>query len=401
MKVLLVSEHFPPGFRGGSATYLASLARGLARRGHDVGVVAGGAAGVEHEEGVSIHRTGVDPAGTGPRTRVAQVLATRSAVRRLIPSLAPDLLHLNHAYPSLGALLGSRGRRLPCVATFYAPYHLEWRAFEHVRPDGKRNRASRAAARLGYGRLVEGIERAVFRRARRVLALSESSREQAVESLGVDPGRIDLVPGGVDGTRFRPAGDRSEVRRRLGIGADRLVLLTVRRLDPRMGLEDLVRAAALLRRLSPLLLVVGSGRLEGRLREVAREEGIEGEVRFPGSVPDGALPDYYRAADLFVLPSRGLEAFGLVTLEALASGLPVVGTDVGGTGEILRPLDPRLVSGTGPEALAAAIERAHREGLCAPAFAERCRAYALDRFPWERAVEALERSYRAALEGRG
>jgi glycosyltransferase involved in cell wall biosynthesis len=150
-----------------------------------------------------------------------------------------------------------------------------------------------------------------------------------------------------------------------------------------------------------LLLIVGSGRLEGRLREVAREAGIEGDVRFPGSVPDEALPDYYRAADLFVLPSRGLEAFGLVTLEALASGLPVVGTDVGGTGEILRPLDPRLVTGTGPEALATAIERAHRDGLRAPGFSERCRAYALERFPWERAVDALERSYRAALEGGG
>ncbi|HET6201526.1 MAG TPA: glycosyltransferase family 4 protein [Planctomycetota bacterium] len=402
MRILLVSEHFPPGFAGGSAVYLDALARGLVRRGHEVSVVAGGPVGVEERDGLAIRRTGSDPAHAGLRTRLRELAAFRRATEETLRRGRFDLVHLNHAWPSLGAILALRGRSLPRVATFYAPYHLEWRAFGGLGRDGRPKLASRVAGLLGYARLVQALERRIFRRVRRAIALSAYSKAQLLETFALDAGRVDLVPGGVDAERFRPCKDRRGERRRLGIPEDRLVLLTVRRLDPRMGLEDLVRATAALRgmRPAPFLLVVGKGRLGPALAALAREVGLEGNVGWAGFVPDAEVPAYYAAADLFVLPTRSLEAFGLVTVEALASGVPVLGTAVGGTPEILAPLDPRLVlEGAGPEGIAAGIERAAREGLLADGFGARCRAYAVERFSWDRAVDALERSYRRALEG--
>ena len=104
------------------------------------------------------------------------------------------------------------------------------------------------------------------------------------------------------------------------------------------------------------LAIAGSGSLAAGLERLARELGVADSVFFLGRVPDDDLPALYAAADLFVLPTVAYEGFGMATIEALASGTPVVGTPVGATPELLRGLDPRLVaSGSGPEELADAI----------------------------------------------
>ena len=90
-------------------------------------------------------------------------------------------------------------------------------------------------------------------------------------------------------------------------------------------------------------MIGGAGPLDAALREMAAREGLAERVRFAGFIPESRLPSYYRMADLFVLPTRELEGFGLVTLEALASGVPVAGTPVGGTPEILSRLEPNLL----------------------------------------------------------
>ncbi len=96
--------------------------------------------------------------------------------------------------------------------------------------------------------------------------------------------------------------------------------------------------------------------MEHRLKALAKEYNLQEHIRFVGQISEELLPLYYQAADLFVLPSLDFEGFGLVTLEALSSGLPVVGTNIGGTPEILENLDPRLlVEKTSAEKLAEGI----------------------------------------------
>jgi glycosyltransferase involved in cell wall biosynthesis len=135
--------------------------------------------------------------------------------------------------------------------------------------------------------------------------------------------------------------------------------------------------------------VVGGGLLTNEHLRLSSQLGLDGRVRFVGRVSEGDLLDWYRAADLFVLPTVAYEGFGMVTVEALASGTPVVGTPAGATSELLEPLDPRLVAdGSDPESLASAIGDALL--FTNEDFQARCRDYALARFDWERVTRMWE-----------
>ena len=125
-------------------------------------------------------------------------------------------------------------------------------------------------------------------------------------------------------------------------------------------------------------------------------------VTFLGAISDSELPSYYQAADLFVLPTLELEGFGLVTLEALACGTPVVGTPAGATPEILNPLDFRLVAeDVTAEAIARAVRGAVEQELLAPAMRQRCRAYVENNYSWRSHVELHEKLYAECLARKG
>jgi glycosyltransferase involved in cell wall biosynthesis len=167
-----------------------------------------------------------------------------------------------------------------------------------------------------------------------------------------------------------------------------------------MGLDNLIRAvpAVAARRPDVLLLIGGQGPERGRLERLIHQSGAGGHVRLVGFIPDAQLAAYYQAADLFVLPTLALEGFGLVTAEALACGLPVLGTDVGATPEILRGLDPRLViPGTGPDALAGAILRFLGGGWAADLSPGRLHGYVRRHYTWDRHVLRTEALYAQAL----
>ena len=198
------------------------------------------------------------------------------------------------------------------------------------------------------------------------------------------------VPGGVDLARFAPAEDKAAVRQALGLPTDRRLLLSVRRLAGRMGLDALVEAmpAVVARHPDVLLLIGGKGPERERLERLIDERGLRDHVRLLGFLPDAALAAHYQAADVFVLPTVALEGFGLVTVEALACGVPVIGTPIGATPELLTPLDPRLVADAAtPLALSRSI-LGFLEGTWSQHLdAGRLRRYACENYPWGPARE--------------
>jgi len=222
-----------------------------------------------------------------------------------------------------------------------------------------------------------------------VIVLSEFSRRLLSDVAPAVAHRAAIVSGGVDTTVFSPA-SREEARKQLNVSPSTRLVFTVRRLEPRMGLENLLEAARLLDDVPGLrVAVAGSGHgLElGALRD---RLGLAARIELLGRVSDHDLALWHRAADLFVLPTVAYEGFGLVTAEALASGTPVVGSRVGATPELLEPLEPRLLArGTDPPALAEAIRTGL--GLATPAFRTRCREYALARLDWEAVLPDWER----------
>jgi SAM-dependent methyltransferase len=205
------------------------------------------------------------------------------------------------------------------------------------------------------------------------------------------------IPGGADLHRFRPADDRAGVRAQLGLPKEAPLLLTVRNLEVRTGVDTLLRAMprVLSRREDAQLLIAGAGSLRAELETLAASLGIATQVRFLGFVPDAELPLYYQAADCFVLPTRELEGFGLVTVEALACGTPVLGTPIGATPELLDPLDPTLVfDAATPEAIGDGVlrflDRVERDPGAIERLRQAARAHVERRYDWTQTVGSLE-----------
>ncbi|ROT99090.1 glycosyltransferase family 4 protein [Histidinibacterium lentulum] len=193
----------------------------------------------------------------------------------------------------------------------------------------------------------------------RVLCVSRHTVSKVVEIAGVDPSRCTAIFNTVD-DRFVP-GDRAAARARFDLPADATVLSTVARLDPRQrhkGHDRVIPLLADLARDVPGLtyLVAGTGSDLDRLEALARKTGAEGIVRFLGFVGDEALPDLYRASDLYVMPSHG-EGFGIAFVEAMCCGTPALGLDAGGAGDGLRDgeLGRAVPEAEFPAALRAAV----------------------------------------------
>jgi phosphatidylinositol alpha-1,6-mannosyltransferase len=346
-----------PESTSGGETYERELLRHLAARGVTVDILL--ARHQRHPEGVAnweIHRL---PIGRGMRWPVAMALLP-PIIGRMYARQPFDLLRA-HSVRFIGpaALIARRRYRLP-VPIVAHHHHLDASWLNHV------------------------IERRVIEGSDRVITVSEFSRRQLAESLGVDPDRIDVVPNGID-ARFAP-GNGELVRRRHALGAAPVVL-SLGGLKPRKNLPLLLLAW---RRVASAhagarLLIAGSGPLEAALRRRARALGLEGRVVFAGRITEADKVAYYNAADLFVSPSS-LEGFGFTVGEAMSCGLPVVVSDRGALPELVKDGGGGFVC---PHGDAAELSRRLLQLLAEPELRRRFGAFNRDRverdFRWERA----------------
>lgn len=228
------------------------------------------------------------------------------------------------------------------------------------------------------------IERMVYARANRVIVLSSAFADLLHHDFGIARERIHVVPAGTEIDRFADAPLREESRAALGWPLDRPIVLCVRRLVRRVGLDQLIDAAAELREMVPrvLVLVAGQGAMREELAVRITARGLGHTVRLLGFVPDAQLPLAYRGADLSVVPSIALEGFGLVTAESLAAGTPVIVTPVGGLAGVVSPLASELVTpSASPHDIAVTIGRVLLGELRQPDAAA-CAAYAAANFTW-------------------
>ncbi len=290
-----------------------------------------------------------------------------------------DLVAAHFALFTLPAL--DRLRGLPLVVHFHGPWADE-------------------AAQEGSGGLSvlakRALERVVYRRAARVIVLSRAFGALARDRYGVPEARIRQVPGSVDLDRFDLTIDRARARDQLGWPGDRRILLGVRRLVRRMGLDRLIAAMPEVARAVPdvLLMIGGRGPEEAALRAQVAALGLAAHVRFLGFLPDDDLPLAYRAAEINVVPTLALEGFGLITAEALAAGTPSMVAPVGGLPEVVGDLSPDLIfRSAAPADIAAGLVAGLRGTLKLPDAAA-CRAYARARYGADHAAAAVAAVYR-------
>jgi glycosyltransferase involved in cell wall biosynthesis len=250
---------------------------------------------------------------------------------------------------------------------------------------------------INYNNVFDHIERLNdltvgkqnLKAADKIIAISDATKEYVIR-LGAKPSKVKVIYNGVDFARFRPIkGKREEMRKKIGIPQSTIVVMTVRRLVYKNGIDTLIGSAniAVKKNHKIVFLIVGKGPDMERVKLRVAQLGIEPNFKLAGFVSDEDLTSYYNVADLFVLPSKSGEGLPLVALEAMACGLPVIATDVGGIREILIKDYGKLVPPNQPELLAKTISEfaardfsSHKKEL---------RAMMEKKFSWDTNVESL------------
>ena len=348
---------------GGVQSHIRAQARVLRRRGHEVGVIAPRSLGVDLAGDTDVVRAGVAVAipANGSLAPIAFGPGAARGVRRWLRDLRPEVVHVHEPLiPSLSglALLGADA---PCVGTFHAS----------------------ASGSVAYWAARPLLKR-VARRLEVRIVVSPAARELIARYL---PGDYEVIPNGVEVDRYETASP-------IDLGDGRTVLF-LGRIERRKGLEVLVQAMTRLRDLEAKLVVAGSGPEERACRTLARR--LDLDVLFLGAVHDDVKARLFKSADAYCAPARGGESFGIVLIEAMAAGAPVVCSDVPGFRAVAEGAG-LLVAPGDAGALADALRRVLTDESKARAMSAAGRRAAAG-FDWSLLAERLEDAYARALAG--
>ncbi|MET9800956.1 glycosyltransferase [Streptomyces sp. NPDC006368] len=397
LSIALVSEHASPLAAlggvdaGGQNVHVARLAGALADRGHRVTVFTRRDAPdlpdrVPLRPGVEVHHVPAGPPEPISKDELPPHMGEFGRyMAREWRTRPPDVVHSHFWMSGVASLQATRGLRLPLLHTYHALGTVKRRHQREADTSPPQRIACEREVGMGCDRVIA------------------TCRDEVVElgRMRIPPDKVGVVPCGVDPEQFRPDGPVAERD-----GAARFRLIQLGRLVPRKGAA--VAIAALSRLPDTELLIVGGPApdlLDGdpevrRLREVARQAGVADRVRFVGGMPSAEVPPLLRSADVVLCPAD-YEPFGIVPLEAMACGRPVVASAVGGQLDTVEDgVTGRLVPPRDPEALAAAVG----DLLAAPerraACGEAGRRRVLTRYGWARVAADTEAAYGTVLAAR-
>lgn len=397
-RVAMVSEHASPLAElggpdaGGQNVYVAQVARQLARRGHEVVVYTRRddprlPDRVTTPDGVRVAHVPAGPAAPVPKDELLPCIPQFGAwLAREWATDPPDVVHAHFWMSGMAALAGARTAGIPVVQTYHAL--------------GTVKKRHQGAADTSPADRVE-TETAVGREADAVIATCRDEVAE-LEAMGLSPRTISVVPCGVDPYQFAPVPGARRERR-----APRR-LLTVGRLVPRKGFDRTIRVLAavpdaeLLVAGGPEQALLAAEPEAERLRSIAEEYGVADRVTLLGGVSREAMPRLMSSADL-VLSLPRYEPFGIVPVEAMACGTPVVATAVGGqldtvvdgrTG-VLVPAEDSAGAAEADRAVGATVRRLLDDPALLARYAAQGRQRVLDRYTWDRVADGVARVYSA------
>ncbi|GFE68193.1 glycosyltransferase family 4 protein [Chroococcus sp. FPU101] len=249
--------------------------------------------------------------------------------------------------------------------------------------------------------LRKNLEQITYQQATKFVVLSQAFREILHQEYRVPFEQIQIVSGGVEVEQFNIALSPNEARTKLGWSQERSIILAIRRLEKRMGLENLIAALAQVRQKEPdvLLLIAGKGTLEPVLKQQIVDLELTNHVRLLGYLPEQNLALAYRAANFSVVPTVALEGFGLIVIESLATGTPVLGTPVGGIPEILQPFSENLLfESCSTQHLAQGIIEVLSGQRQLPSHLA-CQTYVKENYAWPAIAQQIKSVYQKALLG--
>ncbi|NEP18765.1 MAG: glycosyltransferase family 4 protein [Leptolyngbya sp. SIO4C1] len=369
-KIAVLGNNWFPSRPGGLDRYIYELVHTLANADTEIDLFGIGLP--SHSSVASIQLKNL----ANPEASLWQRLLSAYRQSRPIASAKVDAVNIHFALYGLAAL-PHLPKDVPVTCTFHGPWAIE------SQKEGE--------SQLSVW-LKKQMEQQVYRRCDRFIVLSKAFGQILHQEYRVPWDKIHVIPGGVDIQQFQTTLSRQQAREKLGWPQDRFILFTPRRLVHRMGLDKLLDAIAQLKanQQDLWLAIAGKGPLRETLEQQALELGLSDAVRFLGFLPDEDLPIAYQAADLTVMPSQSLEGFGLVLLESLASGTPVLCTPVGGMPEVIADFSPELIAKNASEhAIAASLENVLTDSVKLPD-RDACRDYATSRFNWSTIAHQVE-----------
>ena len=401
MRIISFCDTFFLDLPGGLARVAWDVAKALARRGHEVAMVAGAAespsaAGPrvveERIDGVRVFRYSKPMQSRLDPFRASKQIRSASRALAGVMAIQPwDVIHCHSIFTAAAAR--SAAPLLPRLQTVHSP------AIQELPYNWSQQGVVGYLTALGGRPMVRQLEARAVSTAARCHALSRFTVDEMNSEYAGVRQDFTVIPHWADPGWFRVM-SKEQARGRLGWPVDIPVLFTVRQLRHRYGIDTAIRAVAPQTRAGRFQFYIGgSGEDAPALERLITSLGVSGSVKLLGRLSDEYLRLAYQAADLFVLPTRALECFGLIILEAMACGLPVIGTRVGAIPENLMPILPNcIVPPDDPQALEVRIRQFLDRQLEVPA-GEELAAYVAGEFGEGKVVDAYESLLKEVVGG--
>lgn len=322
MHIAMLTWEYPPRIVGGIARHCEGLAKALAKQGHDVNIFTldfPGAPDYEEQGSVRIYRTRSE---VGHPNFLTWVLLFNHFIEKRMVDTAKltdfDILHVHDWLTSPAGIAFKHMSSKPLIFT------------AHSTENG------RSGLHIPDSFTIDGLEWWSTYEANKVIVTSGSMRGEVTGHFHVSDSKVETIPNAIDTSPFERQMDKGAVRARWGVQPHEKLVLCVGRLVPQKGIEYLIHSVPIVARRRPdvKFIIVGDGWYRDHLEYIANSTGQRWRIAFTGFVSDWDLVDLTKSADVMVVPSI-YEPFGIVALEGMAAGVPVVASQIGGLSEVV------------------------------------------------------------------
>ena len=323
MKIGTLSWEFPPRVVGGIARHCEGLAKAQVQQGHDVSLFTldfPGSPSYEEMGGIKVYRASTE---LGHPNFLTWVLLFNHFLSKRMADLTKlvdfDVMHVHDWLAAFSGITFKHYTKKPMVLTVHST--------EVGRAQGLHSPDSFS---------INGIEWWATYEADRVIVCSHSMKEEICNHFNLPEEKVDIIPNAIDSSKYQISVDRGAIRQRYGVGWGEKMILCVGRLVPQKGVEYFIRAIPLIARRHPeaKYIIVGEGWSRDILEAEVKATGHANKIRFTGFASDTEVINLMTSADALIVPSI-YEPFGIVALEGMATGVPVVASKVGGLAEVI------------------------------------------------------------------
>ena len=387
MKVGTLTWEFPPRVVGGIARHCEGLAKALVQQNHEVHLFTldfPGSPNYEEMDGVKVYRASTE---LGHPNFLTWVLLFNHFLTKRMADVAQtidfDVMHVHDWLAAFSGISFKHYLKKPMVLTVHST--------EVGRAQGLHSPDSFS---------INGIEWWAMYEADRIIVCSQSMKNEICGHFNLPLDKVDVIPNAIDTTKYQTSVDRGSVRQRYGVGYGEKLILCVGRLVPQKGIEYFIRAIPHIAKRYPeaKFIIVGEGWSRDILEAEARSSGQGRKIQFTGFASDQEVINLMTSADVLVVPSV-YEPFGIVALEGMASGVPVVASQVGGLSEVIEhDRTGVFVFPRSPESIAWGIDRILSDPDHAKWLTENAKEKLQNAYSWEAVAMKTVEVYRKVVE---